>query len=276
MSATILLRQIRAELLKARRRGIYLGTFAVLLIFAISPLISGADAWHDPHLRTWATAFVTLPHGLWANSSLIQLILPKLALVMGAAAVGGEYSARTWKMLLPRTTVRSSTLAARFLATLILCVGGLWVAQGVSLASAALGAHLIGVPFAPAGSMPDLWAVGAMELFFLLNLAINVSLGMLAALITQSLIGGFLTALVAEFLIRGGAMLPAGWLLPFANLDYLQARWFPQTGLTVRTMRHVMGGPLPWPVSLASVVVFAASFLLLGAWFFGRRDIAAE
>jgi ABC-type transport system involved in multi-copper enzyme maturation permease subunit len=270
------LRQFLAEFFKARRRSLYYGALAVLLFFSVLPLAVAFAAWRSPNLRDWALDFVSYPGGLWLMLKNVQLILPMLVVVVAAGTVGGEYSAGTWKMTLPRTASRTSVMVAKFVASAMLSMGALWVAMAVSIGASALGARLLGVPFFSTSAGVGGGEFLRSQAFLLLQLVLVISYGMLAAVLTRSLIGGMLLGVVMPHLLRFGTFLPFGWLSPMTNLDLLQARWLPQSRFRAVDVESALGRSISWQTSTGTVLLFSLGFTLLAVWLFERRDLASE
>lgn len=276
MTLTALHRQFTAEFLKARRRSLFFGVLGLMLFFAVLPLpiaIAGAT---DAGIRDWARDLVSFPGCLWNTLRLAHLALPILVTVVAASAVGGEYSGGTWKMTLPRTTSRASSLLAKFLATLALTLGSLAFTFAFSVAMGAVGSLILGLPFVPAPVELGAGDVGRMVAYFVLEFSCIISLAMLASVATRSFIGGALLGYVAQHLLRAATFLPGGWISPMPNLDSLQAQWLARSRYRLDDVTAALGHTLSWQASAAAVVVFTVGFVLLAMWLFEKRDLASE
>lgn len=273
---TALSRQFQAEFVKARRRGLYLGALGVLLLFAILPLPIALAAANDPGLVSWARDIVSFPGCLWNTVRMAHLALPLLVAIVAAGCVGGEYSAGTWKMTLPRTTARASALLAKFLASLVLTLGGLAAALAFTTAMGALGSLMLGLPFVPAPVGMSAGDVGRVVAFFVMEFGFIISLAMFAAVLTRSLIGGALLGYLSQHLLRALTFLPGGWLSPMTNLDNLQAHWLPQSHFRLSDVQAALGRAVSWQTSMATVLVCAVALGLLSVWLFEKRDLASE
>ena len=276
MMLTTLLRQFHAEFIKARRRGLYYGSFGVVLLFAILPLPIALAAVNDKGLVTWARDIVSFPGCLWNTVRLVHLSLPLLVAIVAAGSVGGEYSAGTWKMTLPRTTARASALVAKFLASLVLTLGGLAAALAFTCLMGALGSLLLGLPFIPAPVGLSAGDVGRIVAFFVVEFGFIISLAMLAAVLTRSLIGGALLGYLSQHLLRMLTFLPGGWLSPMTNLDNLQAHWLPKGHFRLADVQAALGRAVSWQTSMATVLCCGVAFVLLSMWLFEKRDLASE
>jgi ABC-type transport system involved in multi-copper enzyme maturation permease subunit len=265
---------VSAELLKARRRGLFLGALGILLFFAVLPLPITLSALRDASLRPWATSLVTFPGCLWNTLRLAHLVLPMLVACVGAGIVGGDYAADTWKMVLPRTPRRSSALRARFLAALLLCACGLWLAMALMCAVGVAGSAVLGVPFLSGEPAPSPSDALRIQAYYLLEFTFALTSSMLAAVVMRSLVGGILVGyLFGQHLVRLLTFAPGGWMSPMTNLDMLQARWLPQSQFRPQDVEAALGRAVGWPTSVACVLAFSAGCFLLAAWLFERRDL---
>nr|WP_246356731.1 ABC transporter permease subunit [Pyxidicoccus fallax] len=271
-----MLRQFRAEFVKARGRGLYHGALGVLLVFAILPLPAALAATFDKNLVSWASDLASFPGCLWNTTRLAHMVLPLLVAIVAAGCVGGEYSSGTWKMTLPRTATRASALLAKFLASLVLTLGGLAFALVFTVAMGAVGSVLLGQPFVPEPVGLGAGDVGRILAYFVLDFAFLIILAMFAAVLTRSLIGGAMLGYAAQHLLRMLTFLPGGWLSPMTNLDNLRAHWVPMSHFRVQDVQSALGRAVSWQTSLATVLFFFAAFGLLSAWLFEKRDLASE
>lgn len=276
MTPTVLLRQFRAEFVKARGRGLYQGVLGVMLFFAVMPLPIAIAAAADASLVSWARDIVSFPGCLWNTVRMSHVAIPLLVAILSAGCVGGEYSAGTWKMTLPRTPARASALIAKFLASLVLTLGGLAFSLAFTTAMGAVGSLLLDLPFVPAPVGLSAGDVGRIAAYFVVEFSFLISLAMLAAVLTRSLIGGALLGYLAQHLLRALTFLPGGWLSPMTNLDNLQAQWVPQSHFRVADVQAALGRAMSWQASVAAVLFFGLAFVLLSVWMFEKRDLASE
>ncbi|MFP2928551.1 ABC transporter permease subunit [Pyxidicoccus sp. 3LG] len=276
MTFSALLRQMSAELLKARRRSLYYGAFGVLLFIAVLPLPISLAALNNDSLRTWARDIVSFPGSMWNTLRLAQMAIPVLVTLVAAGAVGGEYSGGTWKMTLPRTVSRASPLVAKFVVSLLLSLGALAFALALSSALGALGALLLGLPVVPAPVGLGAGDVFRIVAFLVLEFGFIIALTMFASVLTRSLIGGAMLGFFAQHLIRAMTFLPGGWISPMTNLDALRARWMPQSHFRLAEAEAVLGRAMSWQASTATVLAFGLGFCLLAVWLFEKRDLASE
>jgi ABC-type transport system involved in multi-copper enzyme maturation permease subunit len=272
----VLLRQFHAELVKARGRGLYLGTLGVLLLFAIIPLPVAISAAFNPNLTQWAHEITSFPGCLWNTVKIAHLALPLLVAIVAAGCVGGEYSADTWKMTLPRTRARASALIAKFLALLALTLGGLAFMLAFTTLMGAVGSLILGLPFVPGPVGLSGREVVRITAYFVVDFGFIISLAMLASVLTRSLIGGALLGYLSQHLLRALTFLPGGWLSPMTNLDNLQAHWVPQSHFRVADVQAALGRAVSWQSSVVTVLVFSAAFVLLSVWLFEKRDLSSE
>jgi ABC-type transport system involved in multi-copper enzyme maturation permease subunit len=276
VTPTVLLRQFRAEFVKARGRGLYQGVLGVMLFFAVMPLPIAIAAAANANLVSWARDIVSFPGCLWNTLRLSHVAIPLLVAIVAAGCVGGEYSAGTWKMTLPRTPARASVLIAKFLASLVLTLGGLAFSLAFTTAMGAVGSLLLGLPFVPAPVGLSAGDVGRLMAYFVVEFSFLISLAMLAAVLTRSLMGGALLGYLAQHLLRALTFLPGGWLSPMTNLDNLQAQWVPQSHFRVVDVQAALGRAMSWQASVATVLFFGLAFGLLSVWLFEQRDLASE
>jgi ABC-type transport system involved in multi-copper enzyme maturation permease subunit len=276
VNLTTLLRQCQAEFVKARGRGLYQGALGVMLLFAIIPLPVAVSASFDADQVKWASEIVTFPGCLWNTIKIAHLALPLLVAIVTAGCVGGEYSAGTWKMTLPRTKARASALIAKFLASLALTVGVLAFTLAFTAAMGAVGSLILGIAFVPGPVGLSAGDVGRIAAYFVIEFGFIISLAMLAAVLTRSLIGGALLGYLSQHLLRALTFLPGGWLSPMTNLDNLQAHWVPQSHFRIADVQAALGRAMSWQSSVAAILVFGAAFCLLSVWLFEKRDLASE
>ncbi|HEX8697540.1 MAG TPA: ABC transporter permease subunit [Myxococcaceae bacterium] len=276
MTPTVLLRQFHAEFVKARGRSLYLGSLGVVLLFAVIPLPVSIAAAYNPSLVEWAHDLASFPGCLWNTIRISHLVLPLLVAIVAAGCVGGEYSADTWKMTLPRTKVRASALLAKFLASLVLMLGGLAFALAFTTVMGLVSSRILGLPFVPGPVGLSAGAVGLLAGYFVLEFSFLISLAMLAAVLTRSLIGGALVGYLSQHLLRALTFLPGGWVSPMTNLDNLQALWVPQSHFRAADVQAALGRAVSWQSSVVTVLVFSVGFCLLSVWLFEKRDLASE
>jgi len=276
MTATTLLRQFHAEFVKAQGRGLYQGALGVVLLFAIIPLPVAVSAAFDKDQVQWASEIATFPGCLWNTIRIAHLAQGLLVAIVTAGCVGGEYSGGTWKMTLPRTKARTSALIAKFLAALVLTLGGLAFMLGFTTAMGAVGSLILGVPFVPGPVGLGAGEVARIVAYFAIDFGFVISLAMFAAVLTRSLIGGALLGYLSQHLLRALTFLPGGWLSPMTNLDNLQAHWVPQSHFRMADVQAALGRAVSWQSSVVTVLVFTAAFCLLSMWLFEKRDLASE
>lgn len=265
--------RLLSELVKARRRPLYRVLLAVALCLGVFPLAMAFNAWRDPKSLSMAAGFLSWP------GCLLMALLPLLPLsrllvaVLVGGMVGEEYSAGTWKMTLPRARRRSTSLFAKWLAGLLLACAGLLCALAFSLACSAVGARLLGVPFASGAPTPG--KLGLTALFLLLDASLTVSLALLATVATRSQLGGALAGALGPTFLRQATFLPYGWLLPATHLDYLESQWLVQTSLKAADVIAQLQHPTTVAWSAAAVLAACAVCVAIAAAIFERRDLAS-
>ncbi|QSQ25994.1 ABC transporter permease subunit [Pyxidicoccus parkwayensis] len=276
MNLIALHRQFTAELLKARKRNLFLGVLGLLLFFGVLPVPIAIAGSANDNMRDWARSLVTFPGCLFNTIKIANISLPLLITVVAAGAVGSEYSGGTWKMTLPRTTSRASSLVAKFLATLVLTLGAVAFTYVFAIVMGAGGSLALGLNFVPGPVNLGAGDIGRMVAYYTLEFGCTISLTMLASVATRSFVGGTLLGFTAQHLLRGAVFLPGGWVSPMANLDSLQTRWLALSAYDKQDVENVLGHDMTWQASTVSVVAFSLAFMLLTMWLFEKRDLASE
>jgi len=275
MRAVVFGRQVASELLKARRRSLFISTFIAQIAFAVFPAVIGFWTVRGKFAPDYALTWVTFPHCLWSVVRISQYVFPIIVGIIAAGSMGGEYASGTWKMILPRVGVRTSVLFAKFLASMGVAMVGLWCTVALGVCSGFLGATLMGVPFL--GDTSGLWGeLVRAQAFFLVEILFVCAFATLMVVLTRSFVGGVVLGSLGQFLLPFAAFLPFGWVYPGANLQALEKILLTEGRFKQGEMESVLGGALHPGRSFACVMAFTVVFMGVALWLFARRDMVSE
>lgn len=152
-----MLSSYRSEWVKLRRTTLFFGTYgAIVAITALATIITFATAGHvfghgtgqGPNGAGVAISFRQLaePNGLTIGLTGAGTVLGVIAFSVAAAQTAGEYSNGTLRNLLVRQPHRLSLLAGKYVAILTFLAGAILLAAVAGSGTAAVMAHLRGIP----------------------------------------------------------------------------------------------------------------------------------
>lgn len=266
---------IRAELLKMRGRPTELYLFAAVFAFAlVGPwtILALAKLNPDSYLNT-ALWYLRFPRSLSAVTSTLEAFGVVTASLVAASAVGSEYSADTWKLVVPRAASRAPLVVAKALAATLAVSAAvalgtlLWI--GVAKL-AVLAGRIDGA--APTTTVEE-------ELVSLAVSAISMlvygSIAFATAVAARSTLAGAVAGTLAPFALSLLSHRAIGLALPNVHIDNLAARWYDS-----REYLEQVAVLLPMPVPEAASAAALAAFVLVTAAtacaLFCRRDIAGS
>lgn len=269
----------RAEWLKVRKRpfnrfifGIML---AVLAAFFIGRTITELVM---PNRFPKSTLHIlSFPYSLELIAQLCAIAGQLIGPLFIAQNIGSEYSANTWKMILPRYRARTDFLIAKLivgLAAMLILITTM-TALGVLLSWGC--AHVLGL----ANTQPPTLALLADYLAGLGAAMLSIILygtgALFTTIATRSAVGG---AFLSFFGLQTTALLSPFYgrlalLMPYPHLPNILERWVFRDPVALKRVAAELGTISP-AISILVVLIYSALFTIGGLYLFCTRDMSSE
>ncbi|TET40646.1 MAG: hypothetical protein E3J65_00555 [Dehalococcoidia bacterium] len=280
-----MVRLVRVELFKVRKRGMTWILLAVLVAFFCMIFLGMyAAAGSAPHGMPGAglealKASLQFPNAFDMIFSTAQGIGGILLVILAASAVGNEYGWGTVRQMLSKRGIRSHYLGAKIVSLIIIALIGIAISLIVGFALASFTtiqlAGSINWDFMSASYVGELFKMFGWTAFALL---VYILLGVLFAVVGRSALVGIAVGLGYYFVERiaiGIFTGAGGWLAEIPN--YLIGQ-----NINALMPGNQLGGPFMTTSTLPSLLhasvtlaVYCLVFLALSLYLFQKRDLTA-